>query len=91
MTSTGEAWVAETVAVYTAGLPLPDGMSKPVIAPIDLLAGDVVLVEAGDYVPFQIIRAGKDIWTNKAIADSLTADAKARQAKRDFYAATQGR
>lgn len=81
MTSLGEQWQDVYASVYIAGMPFGNVLLN-VPAPIDLLPGDVVRVEAGDKWPYEVRRLGKIIWTNTDLKAQEKAQAEARAADR---------
>ena len=86
MTSTGEVWKGETLATYMDGMPLDDGTSRPVLAPVDLQAGDLVLVASDENMVYKVFRADKQVYINAVIEANLEAQKKERLDKRGFYA-----
>jgi hypothetical protein len=69
--------------VYVRGLPFGE-QSPPVLAPVDLSAGDKlrVIADVETRAVWDVTRKGKVIWENKAVKDREDAAAAEKAAKR---------
>ena len=85
-TSRGSEYRPVYTGEFVDGLPF--GESVPEIkAPIDLQIGDVVRVEADDYLVWDVDRSGAVVWANKPLQEqeeSRRADARRRQEFKDM-------
>lgn len=86
-TAMGPRFDPTWTGVYVGGLPFGDG-PEPILAPVDLLPGDMVRVTAGAFQPWDVTRDGKAIWQadtlielEKARADNVATQRAARKAQ----------
>ena len=74
-TATGQRLEPRFEYLYVVGSSL--GALTDVRAPLDLLPGDVVMIEPGDGLPLRVVRNGADVWEHGA-AEEKPVKAKAK-------------
>ena len=86
--SANEVYVETFAPVYVAGAPFTKAPPLTVIAPAPVQAGDLLLVEAEDYVVWKILRGDAVVYENQGLTARLDTGAADRAEKNERLAQT---